>query len=336
ARSRSARRPRRDDRLRASVRARRARARGGAAPRAVDRGDASRRARPEARGRGGGRRLRGRLGVDGRGAAARRARRGAPPVRGHRGADVARQAGRHLPALPAREARGGGGGRGDRRAAIRGVARVGEPPADRGGAAALSHRRRGAHVRVVAALGGNALLRRGEPAEADRQRRNLDAAAAALGAVADRHELVVTHGNGPQVGLLALEAEAYREVAPYPLDVLGAETQGMIGYLVAQALAARPVAALLTRVVVDARDPAFARPTKPIGPVYDEDEARSLAAERGWAVAADGPWFRRVVPSPEPRRIVELDAIRQLLAAGTVVVCAGGGGIPVVERDGRL
>ena len=191
-------------------------------------------------------------------------------------------------------------------------------------------------MRIVVALGGNALLRRGEPAEAELQRRNVAVAASALGAVADRHELVVTHGNGPQVGLLALESEAYGDVAPYPLDVLDAETQGMIGYLVVQALAGRPVAALLTQVVVDADDPAFGRPTKPIGPVYDEVAARRLAAERGWAVAPDGTWFRRVVPSPEPQRIVELDAILELLAVGTTVVCAGGGGIPVVERAGRL
>lgn len=191
-------------------------------------------------------------------------------------------------------------------------------------------------MRIVAALGGNALLRRGEPAAADRQRRNVAAAASALAKVAERHELVITHGNGPQVGLLALEAEAYPDVPPYPLDVLDAETQGMIGYLLVQALAGRQVAALLTQVVVDTDDPAFGRPTKPIGPVYEEAQARRLASERGWSIARDGRWFRRVVPSPEPRRIVELDAIEQLLAAGAVVVCAGGGGIPVVERDGKL
>lgn len=191
--------------------------------------------------------------------------------------------------------------------------------------------------RLVVALGGNALLRRGEPAEAETQRRNVTLAAAALAGLADEHELVLTHGNGPQVGLLALEAEAYDGVAPYPLDVIGAESQGMIGYLLVQALRAeteRSVVALVTEVAVDAGDPAFRRPTKPIGPVYAEAEARALAAEHGWTVAPDGPHFRRVVPSPEPRAIVELDAVEQLLARGSIVVCAGGGGVPVV-REGR-
>lgn len=190
--------------------------------------------------------------------------------------------------------------------------------------------------RLVVALGGNALLRRGEPAEAEIQRRNIAAAAGALAALAESHELVLTHGNGPQVGLLALEADAYRPVKAYPLDVLGAESQGMIGYLLVQALRAetrRSVVAVVTEVAVAADDPAFERPTKPIGPVYEEAEARRLAAENGWTVAPDGASFRRVVPSPEPRSIVELEAIEALVRAGSVVVCAGGGGIPVV-RDG--
>ena len=191
-------------------------------------------------------------------------------------------------------------------------------------------------MRIVVALGGNALLRRGEPAEAETQRRNVTRAAAALAELADDNEVVVTHGNGPQVGLLALEADAYRAVKPYPLDVLGAESQGMIGYLIVQALRGeteRSVVALLTEVAVDADDPAFHLPTKPIGPVYDKGESQRLAAEHGWTVAPDGPHFRRVVPSPEPREIVELDAIETLLDGGSIVVCAGGGGIPVV-RDG--
>ncbi len=153
------------------------------------------------------------------------------------------------------------------------------------------------------------------------------------------HELVLTHGNGPQVGLLALEADAYHAVAPYPLDVLGAESQGMIGYLIVQALRGETdasVVAILTEVVVDAGDPAFARPTKPIGPVYTKDEARRLAAEHGWDVARDGAHYRRVVPSPQPHEIVELDSVATLLRAGSIVVCAGGGGIPVVREDGRL
>lgn len=190
-------------------------------------------------------------------------------------------------------------------------------------------------MRLVVALGGNALLHRGEPAEAATQRAHVFEAASALAALAADNELVVTHGNGPQVGLLALEADAYKAVAPYPLDVLGAESQGMIGYLLVQALGGklpeREVVALLTQVVVDRDDPAFARPTKPIGPVYDEAKARRLAAGHGWSVARDGRHFRRVVPSPEPRRIVELASVTRLLDSGAVVVCAGGGGVPVVR-----
>ena len=196
-------------------------------------------------------------------------------------------------------------------------------------------------MRIVAALGGNALLRRGEPAEAANQRANVAVAAAAIADLARDHEVVLTHGNGPQVGLLALQAEAYPAVAPYPLDVLGAETEGMIGYLLEQelrnALPGREVATLLTQVVVDAGDPAFARPSKPVGSVYDEAQARALASERGWAVAPDGELFRRVVASPEPLEVVELPTVRVLIAAGTLVICAGGGGIPVTRSaSGRL
>jgi carbamate kinase len=195
-------------------------------------------------------------------------------------------------------------------------------------------------TRVVVALGGNALLRRGESAEAETQRRNVLEAASALAATAARHELVITHGNGPQVGLLALEADAYKAVSPYPLDVLGAESQGMIGYLLVQALQnelpAREVVALLTQVVVDATDPAFTHPTKPIGPVYSEREARELAREHNWTIARDGTYFRRVVPSPEPEAIVELETIQQLVGSGTVVVCSGGGGVPVVRGRSGL
>lgn len=192
---------------------------------------------------------------------------------------------------------------------------------------------------LVVALGGNALLRRGEPAEAALQRRNVVAAASALARVAEDAQLVITHGNGPQIGLLALEGEAYDAVQPYPLDVLGAESQGMIGYLLAQALGSElddPVVSVLTQVEVAPDDPAFLRPTKPIGPVYDERTARRLAAERGWTIAPDGPYYRRVVPSPEPQEILELEAIETLIGTGAIVVCAGGGGIPVVRRNGRL
>jgi carbamate kinase len=189
-------------------------------------------------------------------------------------------------------------------------------------------------MRIVIALGGNALLKRGEPLEAETQRGNVRLAVRSVAAVARAHQVVVAHGNGPQVGLLALQSEAYRGVRPYPLDVLDAESAGMIGYLVQQelmnALPERDVATVLTQVVVDAGDPAFGAPSKPIGPSYTEQEARRLAGERGWTVAREGARYRRVVPSPEPLRIVEVNAIRLLVEAGVLVICAGGGGIPVV------
>jgi carbamate kinase len=199
----------------------------------------------------------------------------------------------------------------------------------------------GRGVRIVVALGGNALLRRGEPPTAEAQRENVERAVEALRPLAAAHELVLTHGNGPQVGLLALQAEAVVDLPPYPLDVLGAESEGMIGYLLEQALRnalpGRTVATVLTQVLVAADDPGFAAPTKPIGPVYPERRARVLANERGWTVAPDGDWFRRVVPSPEPLEIVELDTIRALLAEGVLPVCVGGGGIPVARNgDGSL
>ena len=151
--------------------------------------------------------------------------------------------------------------------------------------------------------------------------------------------MVVTHGNGPQIGLLALQAEAYRDVRTYPLDVLGAETEGMIGYLLerelANVLSDRSVASLLTQTVVDVLDPAFRKPTKPIGPVYSADAAQQLARERGWTMARDGDRWRRVVASPMPRSIIETPTIKLLLEHDVLVVCAGGGGVPVVvDRDG--
>ena len=195
-------------------------------------------------------------------------------------------------------------------------------------------------MRLVLALGGNALVRRGQRAEADLQRRNVVAAARALAPLAGEHELVITHGNGPQVGLLALEADAYKAVRPYPLDLLGAESQGMIGSLLVtalrNALLGREVVALLTHVVVDPADPAFAAPTKPIGPVYTEIEARALAKAHAWTIAPDGDAYRRVVASPEPWEIVEIESVARLLAGGAVVVCAGGGGIPVTRDGDRL
>jgi carbamate kinase len=189
---------------------------------------------------------------------------------------------------------------------------------------------------VVAAIGGNALLRRGQALSAQNQRDNVRRAAASIAQLALTHQLVLVHGNGPQVGLLALQAAAYAAVEPYPLDVLGAETEGMIGYLLEQEIDnclpdERAVATLLTRVQVDAADPAFQAPSKPIGPMYTEPQAQQIAADKGWAMARDETGFRRVVPSPEPQRIVNLAPIAWLLEHNAVVVCGGGGGIPVVS-----
>lgn len=194
---------------------------------------------------------------------------------------------------------------------------------------------------IVAALGGNALLRRGEPMTVENQRANVKHAASALAALIDQgYSLVITHGNGPQVGLLALQSATSTDGA-FPLDVLGAESAGMIGYMIEQELANllrnRLFATLLTQVKVDPRDPAFARPTKPIGPVYDEATARRLAAERGWQVAPDGDKWRRVVPSPRPLEILEASVISFLTEREVIVICTGGGGVPVVEGiDGSL
>ena len=188
-------------------------------------------------------------------------------------------------------------------------------------------------LKVVIALGGNALLMRGDALEADVQRRNIARAAEAVASIARQHAVVVTHGNGPQVGLLALQSEAYGAVRPYPLDILGAESEGMIGYLIEVELESRlpkrQVVTLLTQIEVNPHDPAFKTPSKPIGPLYGEQDAKRIAKERGWTVAPDGPKWRRVVPSPEPIRVRELPVIRLLMNAGAVVVCAGGGGIPV-------
>jgi carbamate kinase len=195
-------------------------------------------------------------------------------------------------------------------------------------------------MRVVVALGGNALLRRGQPMTPENQRENVRVACDHLAPIADQHELIISHGNGPQIGLLALEGAAYQEVPESPLDVLGAETQGMIGYLIEQELGNRlpfekPLASLLTMIEVDPDDPAFTDPSKPIGPLYNKSEADKLAAERGWTFKPDGDSLRRVVPSPEPKRIFEHRPIRWLLEQGCVVICAGGGGIPTAYRPGR-
>jgi carbamate kinase len=193
------------------------------------------------------------------------------------------------------------------------------------------------HPLLVVAVGGNALLQRGEPLEANLQQANVARATASISELAASYSLVVTHGNGPQVGLLALQAAAYTKVKPYPLDVLGAETSGMIGYLLEQglrnALPDRAAATLLTQVVVDVNDSAFAHPTKPIGPTYGKEEAARIAGELGWSIAQDGHGYRRVVPSPEPQTIVELATIELLLDAGVLVICGGGGGIPVIRDE---
>lgn len=190
-------------------------------------------------------------------------------------------------------------------------------------------------MRVVVALGGNALLKRGEPMTAEAQRQNVRIAAPSLAAVATNHALLLSHGNGPQVGLLALQAAAYEEVDPYPLDVLGAQTEGMIGYVLEQELGnvlpfEVPFATLLTMIEVAPDDPAFSNPTKFVGPIYDRERADALAAEKGWVFKADGEHWRRVVPSPEPKRIFEIRPIRWLLERNAVVICAGGGGVPTM------
>jgi len=192
------------------------------------------------------------------------------------------------------------------------------------------------------ALGGNALLKRGQPLTAENQRRNVAIAAKALAPLAHDYQLVISHGNGPQVGLLSLQSAAYEEVEEYPLDILGAQTEGMIGYMIEQELGnllpmEEPLATILTMVEVDPEDPAFDNPTKPIGPVYSEQEAKKLAEQRGWSVAPDGEYWRRVVASPEPQRIFEMRPIHWLLENGATVICAGGGGIPTVYKpDGTL
>ncbi len=195
-------------------------------------------------------------------------------------------------------------------------------------------------MRIVVALGGNALLKRGEPMTAENQRSNIRIACEALAPIAARHDLVITHGNGPQVGLLALQAAAYKDLPSYPLDVLGSQTEGMIGYVIMQELGnllpyERPFATLLTQIEVDPKDPAFDNPTKPIGPVYSREEADEIAAERGWTMAPDGDRFRRVVPSPRPRHIFEIRIIKMLVEQNVVVICAGGGGIPTMYTAER-
>jgi carbamate kinase len=195
-------------------------------------------------------------------------------------------------------------------------------------------------MRVVVALGGNALLKRGEPMTSEVQRANIRVAAEALAPIAKEHQLVISHGNGPQVGLLALQGAAYKPDEAYPLDVLGAETEGMIGYMIEQEMGNLlpyevPFATLLTMVEVDPEDPAFKNPTKYVGPVYEKEEADRLAGEKGWVFKLDGNKWRRVVPSPLPKRIFEIRPIKWLLEKGTLVICTGGGGIPTMYEPGK-
>lgn len=195
-------------------------------------------------------------------------------------------------------------------------------------------------MRILVALGGNALLRRGEAMTAENQRKNVRIAAEALAPLAGGNQLVISHGNGPQVGLLALQGAAYQHVEPYPLDVLGAQTEGMIGYMIEQELGnilpfEQPFATILSMVEVDPDDPAFQNPTKPIGPLYTEEEARQLEKDKGWVLAPDGDRFRRVVPSPLPKRIFQIRPVKWLLERGCIVICAGGGGIPTVYGPNR-
>lgn len=193
-------------------------------------------------------------------------------------------------------------------------------------------------MRILIALGGNALLKRGEAMTADNQRRNIATACKAIARLEGKHQIIISHGNGPQVGLLALQSESYADkVAPYPFDVLGAESQGMIGYMLEQELRnhmpGRQIVCLLTQVEVDINDPAVKDPNKFIGPVYNEEQAKTLREEKGWIIKPDGKYYRRVVPSPQPQAIVEIETLRTLVSNGVVVIAGGGGGIPVTSHS---
>jgi carbamate kinase len=193
---------------------------------------------------------------------------------------------------------------------------------------------------IVVALGGNALLKRGEPLEAEVQRHNIEVAVNTISKIAEQYNVVLVHGNGPQVGLLALQGLEYKKVNPYPLDVLGSETQGMIGYMLMQEfknqMPEKNVTCMLTQMTVDPKDPAFQDPTKPIGPIYEKQEACELAEKYHWTIKPDGQHFRRVVPSPQPTGIIEHEAITSLIEQGHLVICTGGGGIPVTRKEGKL
>ena len=193
-------------------------------------------------------------------------------------------------------------------------------------------------MKIVIALGGNALLKRGEPMTAENQRENVKTACGQIARVYDGNQLIITHGNGPQVGLLALQNNAYKEVPMYPLDVLGAETVGMIGYMIQQELSnavprSASIATVLTQIQVDPQDPAFQKPSKPVGPVYSKEEADKIAAEKGWTMAPDNDKYRRVVASPKPVNIYGLRPLKTLIENNYIVVCGGGGGIPTWVDD---
>ncbi|EKM23751.1 carbamate kinase [Vibrio sp. HENC-03] len=191
---------------------------------------------------------------------------------------------------------------------------------------------------IVVAVGGNALLQRGEVMSCENQQKSIAQTASSLAELSKNYRLVIVHGNGPQVGLLSLQNNAYKDCPPYPFDVLGAETQGMIGYLIQQGLNAaiedRYTTTILTRIVVDENDPAVADPSKFIGPVYTEEQAKQLAEANHWVVKPDGSHWRRVVPSPKPQEILEIKAIKDLLEKEHLIICGGGGGAPVIEKDG--
>lgn len=196
-------------------------------------------------------------------------------------------------------------------------------------------------MRIVIALGGNAILQRGQPLEESIQKENIHIAAKSIAEVARKHQVILTHGNGPQVGLLALQNDAYKDVSPYSLDVLGAETEGMIGYLFEQALRNilpnRQVVTLLTQTIVDEKDTAFQSPTKFVGPVYSKEQAEALIKEKQWAMEADGQYYRRVVPSPMPQAILELPVIKHITQDhNIIIICTGGGGIPVIQNQQGL
>ena len=188
-------------------------------------------------------------------------------------------------------------------------------------------------MKIVVALGGNAMLQRGQPLEADIQKENIRKAAQVIAKVADKHQVILTHGNGPQVGLLALQNSAYDKVSPYPLDVLGAETAGMIGYMmnveIRNLRPKLPIVTMVTETLVDHEDPAFKNPTKYVGPVYSKEEAERMAEEKGWQVKQDGEYYRRVVPSPKPQKVIEGNTVGHLSEQGALVICSGGGGVPV-------